>query len=207
MQRCHIGSKRPNTSRIAALTKKKPCSRGGTGPDRMEESYRRVDACRPITTANKTKLLLLELLLHHSRVLRLRQHLAAKPPADSRAGCLDCALFALLRLPTALLPCRVLQPRQLPSTVRFKTTRGKSASMGSVTCRSMENSLCEHGRRQLREARGIGRSVWRIGVTGRFLQMWGGKKRRAPPCGRTSAVAAIPPANLSRAASSVRPVC
>jgi hypothetical protein len=35
-----------------------------------------------------------------------------QPPADSRANYMDRAPFALLRLPTALLPCRVRQPRQ-----------------------------------------------------------------------------------------------
>jgi hypothetical protein len=64
---------------------------------------------------------------------------------------------------------------KLPSTVRFKTTRGKTASMGSVICRSMENSVCERVRTQLAEARGIGGLIWRIGVTDDFV----GRERRA----------------------------
>ena len=40
-----------------------------------------------------------------------------------------CAI-ALLLLRAALLPCRVEHRGKLPSTVRFKTTRGKTASMG-----------------------------------------------------------------------------
>jgi hypothetical protein len=44
-----------------------------------------------------------------------------------------------------------------------------TASMGSVFCRAMENSLCECIRTQLREARGFGGLIWRIGVTGVFV--------------------------------------
>jgi hypothetical protein len=47
-----------------------------------------------------------------------------------------------------------------------KQRGGKTASMGSVICRSMENSVCERLRMQLAEARGIGGLICRIDVTG-----------------------------------------
>jgi hypothetical protein len=40
----------------------------------------------------------------------------------------------------------------------------------------MENSLCEHAQMQLRERRGIGGLVRRIGTAWRFPQTWVGKK-------------------------------
>jgi hypothetical protein len=72
---------------------------------------------------------------------------------------LHLPLRHLLLLPTALLPCRVDCHGKLPSTVRFKTTRGKTASMGSVICRSMENSLCERALEQLGKRKGIATPV------------------------------------------------
>jgi hypothetical protein len=42
--------------------------------------------------------------------------------------------------------------------------------MGSVFCRAMEKSLCARIRMQLREARGIGGLIWRIGVTGDLVR-------------------------------------
>lgn len=85
--------------------------------------------------------------------------------AAAIAHYLHCFDFLLLYCPATLV-----KRGKLPSTVRFKTTRGKTASMGSVTCRSMENSLRERTRMQLRETRGIGRPVCRIAAVSRFLQ-------------------------------------
>ncbi|ABE35715.1 hypothetical protein Bxe_B0228 [Paraburkholderia xenovorans LB400] len=52
MQRPHIGANPPIARRAAQRDEKKPCSREGTGPDRMEQSYSRVDACRLLPTTN-----------------------------------------------------------------------------------------------------------------------------------------------------------
>lgn len=50
--------------------------------------------------------------------------------------------------------------------------------MGSVICRSMENSVGEHIRKQLREARGIGGLICRIDVTtGLWSDVSGGNVR------------------------------
>jgi len=47
--------------------------------------------------------------------------------------------------------------------------------MGSVICRSMENSVGERTRKQLREARGIGGLICRIDVT---TGLWSDVSRR-----------------------------
>ena len=52
VQRTHIGADSPIARRAAPRHEKKPCSREGTGSDRMEQSYSRVDACRPLPTTN-----------------------------------------------------------------------------------------------------------------------------------------------------------
>lgn len=109
----------------------------------------------------------LQLLLHHSSVLRFTaprcNPLLFPAPIESTARCSDCFYFLLLSCPAAFD-----NRGKLPSTVRFKTTRGKTASMGSMTCRSMETSLCERARMQLRETRGNGGSIWRIAGARRF---------------------------------------
>lgn len=77
--------------------------------------------CLPTFTHHKLSELLLE--LHLQSCCYLNCHCITtwslafnitwlQPPADSRANCMDRALFALLLLPTALLLRRVRQPRQ-----------------------------------------------------------------------------------------------
>jgi hypothetical protein len=166
----------------------------------MEESCSRVDARRPVaietdqaiaifvaaakTAANtcvasaRTSLPLQLLLANAKAVVAasttvgIAKTVAATSPST--------APFALLLLPTALLPCRFDHRGKLPSTVRFKTTRGKTASMGSVICRSMENSLCERTLGQLGKRKGFAALVRRIGVTmrGRSGGRWEERRGR-----------------------------
>jgi hypothetical protein len=141
--------------------------------------------CLPTFTHHKLSELLLELHLQSRCYLScccLNYHCITagslsfnitwlQPPADSRANCMDCALFALLLLPTALLPCRVRQTAaNRHQRYGSKQRGGRPRRWGSVICRSMKNSVCRPLRMQLREARGIGRPVWRIDVTGQFPQ-------------------------------------
>ncbi|CAB3800345.1 hypothetical protein LMG27177_04805 [Paraburkholderia fynbosensis] len=112
-------------------------------------------------------LMLSERQPHHSPVLRLRLHLAANPLL-LRAYRVDCALLHCFYCLLPYCPAAFDDHGKLPSTVRFKTTRGMTASMGSVFCRAMENSVCECIRTQLREPRGFAGLIWRIDVTGGF---------------------------------------
>jgi hypothetical protein len=103
--------------------------------------------------------------LNRSRVLRLQHQLAATPCYFARLSHSLRAVFPCFDFLLLYCPAAFDNRGTLPSTVRFKTTRGETASMGSVICRAMENSLCESLRMQLSEARGIGGLIWRIGVT------------------------------------------
>ena len=114
-------------------------------------------------------------LLQYSPVPRLQLLLTATPGASRRShrsGVLSIA-STLRNCPAAF---NFDHHGKLTSTVRFKTTRGETASMGSVICRSMENSVCEDVRSQLAEAKGIGRLIWRMDVTGDFV---GDERRRS----------------------------
>jgi hypothetical protein len=94
-----------------------------------------------------------------------------QPPAESRqlhgsrAFCIASTTY-----------CFTAQPRSTTAAnchQRYgsKQRGGRPRRWGSVICRSMENSVFRHSRMQLGEAKGFGRPVWRIGVTGRFQQM------------------------------------
>lgn len=141
MQRCHIGSDRLNTSRTFRIDEKKPCSREGTGFDRMERSYRRVDACRPKTHLNYQSCCCL-----HCYVATCTATASQPGPSPSTTprcnpllirahGYCDCALFALLRLPTALLPCHVKQPRQtaINGTVQNNAGEDRVDGLGDLS--------------------------------------------------------------------------
>jgi len=92
----------------------------------MEQSCRRVDACRLKPTINQqnkavaacaatTLLLCCCIVTCTATALQLGPSPSTSPrctPCWFAHGYCNCALFALLRLPTALLPCRFKQPRQ-----------------------------------------------------------------------------------------------
>jgi hypothetical protein len=161
----------------------------------MEGSCMRVDACRPVTTANQssccylnccckkrlpTELLLLLLLLLlpcllfllllQKRVLPCTATASQPGPSPSTTpGCnpllirallawiarrLHCVYFLLLYCPAAFDNAAHCHQRY-----GSKQRGGRPRRWGSVFCRSMENSVGEGTRRQLAEARGIGRLI------------------------------------------------
>jgi hypothetical protein len=186
-----IGSNSPETRIPLRCAEKKPCS-AWNRVDRMEQSRRRVDACRPITT-KPAKLLLtsnctcycLELLLHlqflpiYSKLQTADSHqyfnchcMRAGPRYLLLLAATPCCFALILRASIASTAERRTASYSLRtallSTVRFKhDARGRSHRWSSVIRRSMENSVGEHPRMQLRETRGFGGLIWRIDVTAR----------------------------------------
>ena len=201
-----VRTRQKQAARFVA-SKKKPCS-ARNRVDRMEQSRRRVVACRPITI-KPTRLLLtsnctcycVELVLHLQFLpidskLQTADHTTTSiatacgpvlviccfwplPPVASRLyralllrllrNCELLATHCELRTANCELRTANCELRTaLLSTVRFKhDARGKSHRWSSVIRRSMENSVGEHARTQLREARGFGGLIWRIDVTTR----------------------------------------
>ena len=160
----------------------------------MEQSRRRVVACRPITiklqgsclhqTALATALnLYCTCNFYRSTAsFKLPNHTTTSIATACGPVLVICCFWPLppvaSRLYRALLlrllrNCELLATHcelrtALLSTVRFKRdARGKSHRWSSVIRRSMENSVGEHARTQLREARGFGGLIWRIDVTTR----------------------------------------
>lgn len=160
----------------------------------MEGSCMRVDACRPVTTANQssccylnccckkrlpTELLLLPLLLLlpcllfllllQKRVLPCTATASQPGPSPSTTRLQPLLIRALLAWIARRLHCFYFLLLYCPAAFdnaahchqRYgsKQRGGRPRRWGSVFCRSMENSVGESMRRQLVEARGIGRLI------------------------------------------------
>ena len=148
--------------------------------NRARQDGRVVPARGCLPTSHHLKLitlLLLERLLHYSAVPRLQHRLAAIP---------CCFPRKLMRLRVVAIAstacCFTALPRSITAAnchQRYgsKQRGGSPRRWGSVTCRSMENSLCREARPQLGEARGFGSLVWRIGPRARFPQTSGARTR------------------------------
>ncbi len=165
MQRCHIGSDRINTSHVGRADEKKSPApareQGRTGWRSRTGAWMLADF---YNHHRLPKLLLPELLLRYCVIALLRYcftavllyggialrrycgialQLGSSPstsprcnPLLSRAhGCCDCALFALLRLPTALLPCHVGQTRQtaINGTVQNNAGEDRVDGLGDLS--------------------------------------------------------------------------
>ena len=157
MQRWHIGSDRINTSHIGRIDEKKALFPRG---NRAGQDGRVVQArgCLPtfITITNyqsccyQNCYYVIAVLLYcgvavslYCGIAVLRYSSGPSPSTSPRCNpllirardCCDCALFALLRLPTALLPCHVGQTRQtaINGTVQNNAGEDRVDGLGDLS--------------------------------------------------------------------------